>query len=375
MFRRFFLMTALPVLFPLIACAQPPAPAAVAENPIPADSPTAAHEVDHRFWIVSSRRASQKRDRIGCGPLDVWTADCSQCFSNCSPRHISIPTVRSPLGEKEFQHALTPGVPVCIVIHGSYVEWDRADDYSWKAYRWLKQARPHEPLHVIAFSWPSDPLTFVPNIDFNVLGKRAALNAFYLARLLQQIPPESPVSFFAHSQGTRSVTALLHLLAGGTVQGYQLPAGTDRGHRIRVVLAAAAVDHDWLNPGNLYGRALCRTEAVLNLVNQHDWALGFYHLRSLNSKHAVGRSGFRHSDYQCMGPLAYRIHQMDVTREIGTGHNLQRYLSRNDLAAAIAPYHYFSNQQNTPARILAPPSDVQPTRYAGEETRQRAVNR
>ncbi len=72
-----------------------------------------------------------------------------------------------------------------------------------------------------------------------------------------------------------------------------MPANADRGHKIRVVLTAAAFDHDWLNPGNLYGRALCRTDALLNLVNQHDWALAFYHLRTLSSKQAVGRLSSR----------------------------------------------------------------------------------
>jgi len=218
-------------------------------------------------------------------------------------------------------------------------------EYSWKTYRWLKQARPHEPLQVISFSWPSDPMTFVPNIDFNVLGNRAALNALYLSRVLQQIPPECPVSLIAHSQGTQTVAALLHLMSGGIVQGYQLPANADRGHKIRVVLTAAAFDHDWLNPGNLYGRALSRTDALLNLVNQHDWALGFYHLRTLSSKQAVGRFGFRRDDYQQMGHYARRIHQMDVTSELGTNHNWRSYVARPALASSIAPYIYFSNRQ------------------------------
>ena len=218
-------------------------------------------------------------------------------------------------------------------------------------------------------------MTYLPNIDFNVLGQRAALNAFYLSRVLQQIPPECPVSFIAHSQGTRTVAVLLHLMSGGNVQGYRLPSGADRGHQIRVVLAAAALDHDWFNPGNRYGRALCRTEAVLNLVNRRDWALGFYHLRTVSSKQAVGRFGFRDSDYQQIGTTARRIHQMDVSQEIGKDHNWRTYMARPDLAVAIAPYIYFTTRNRSPERILTPPAEVQQTRYAGGETLHRVVNR
>lgn len=70
--------------------------------------------------------------------------------------------------------------------------------------------------------------------------------------------------------------------------------------------------------------------------------IGFYHLRTLNSKQATGRAGFTKRDYQSMGPLAHRIHQMDVTREMGKNHNWEDYISRPSLAAAISPYIYFA---------------------------------
>ena len=366
MFRRLFLLTALPALFPLMACAQPPAPAALADLPSPAQSEpsSVSNYVDDRFWIVSSRRVPQGDGQIGCGPLDVWSVDCPQCLGPCPPANVKPQINRCPNRESILSQSLTPGVPVCIVVHGSYVKWQTAIEYSWKTFRWLRRGRPGQPLHVIFYSWPSDAMTLLPHVDFNVLGPRAARNGFYLSRLLQQVPAESPVSLIGHSQGTRSITSLLHLMSGGSVQGYRLPTGVERGHQIRVVFTAAAIDHDWLNPGQRYGGALCRTEALLNLVNQRDWALGFYHLRTLNSKQATGRAGFTKRDYQSMGPLAHRIHQMDVTREMGKNHNWEDYISRPSLAAAISPYIYFAARAPAvPERVLSPPNDTQQSRY------------
>jgi hypothetical protein len=366
MFRRLLLLTALPALFPLMACAQPPAPAVLADLPSPAqaESPMVSNYVDDRFWIVSSRRVPQGDGQIGSGPLDVWSVDCPDCLSPSPSDKVSVQINRCPNRESVLSQSLTPGVPVCIVVHGSYVKWQTAIEYSWKTFRWLRRARPGQPLHVIFYSWPSDAMTYLPHVDFTVLGPRAARNGFYLSHLLQQVPTESPVSLIGHSQGTRSITSLLHLMSGGSVQGFRLPSGVDRGHQIRVVLTAAAIDHDWLNPGQRYGGALCRTEALLNLVNQRDWALGFYHLRSPASKQAVGRAGFRSRDYQAMGPLAQRIHQMDVTREMGTHHNWEDFISRPDLAASISPYIYFSTRAPAvPERVLSPPYDMTQTRY------------
>jgi hypothetical protein len=346
MFCRLLLLTAFPALIPLMVCAQPPAPAALADLPLRAEesAPYFSNYVDDRFWIVSSRRAPQEQGQVGCGPLDVWSVDCPGCLAPCPPANVSLQVNQCPNRESVLAASLTPGVPVCVVVHGSYVKWQTAVEYSWKTFRWLRKGRPGQPLHVIFYTWPSDAMTLLPHVDFNVLGPRAARNGFYLSRVLQQIPVESPVSFIGHSQGTRSITSLLHLMAGGVVQGTRLANGIDRGHRIRVVLTAAAIDHDWLNPGNRYGGALCRTEALLNLVNHRDWALGFYHLRSLQSKHAVGRSGFTRSDYQQMGHLSQRIHQMDVAPEMGKNHHWEDFIARPDLSVAISPYIYFSTR-------------------------------
>jgi hypothetical protein len=169
----------------------------------------------------------------------------------------------------------------------------------------------------------------------------------------------------------------MHLLGGGQFKGYRLPQETDCGQRVRVVMAAAAVDRDWLDPGERFDRALPRTEALLNLINRRDWALGFYHLRSLSSGRAVSRFGFQTEDYLRMGPLAQRIRQLDVTTTIGRNHTWPSYYSAPSLARSISGYVYFQEAETVrqPIKVLTPPEHGQ-TRFAGGgETFQRAVSK
>ncbi|MCH5373745.1 MAG: hypothetical protein JJ992_07195, partial [Planctomycetes bacterium] len=229
----------------------------------------------------------------------------------------------------------------------------------------------------IFYSWPSDPITYLPQPDFNELSDRAGVNGFYLARVIHHIPVECPVSLIGHSQGAVAVLSAIHLLGGGRFEGYCLPPETDCGHRVRLVMAGAAVDRDWLDPGERFEQALPRTEALLNLVNRRDWALGFYHLRSLNSGRAVSRFGFQTEDFLRMGALAQRIQQLDVTATIGRNHTWPSYYSAPSLARSISDYVYFQAEETfrQPIKVLTPPQTGQ-TRFAeGGETFQRAVNK
>ena len=333
-------------------------------------------EGQDQFWIVSSRSCAQNLNEMRNCRLDVWEMDARSLAGVSGNGDTHLSARRCELREAEFRHALIPGVPVCIFVHGSYINRDRVTHYSRRTYEWLRQAQPGRPFHFIFFTWPSDPITYLPQPDFNELGDRAGVNGFYLSRVIHHIPVDSPVSLIGHSQGGSTVVSAMHLLAGGKYEGYRLPPEADRGHRIRAVLAAAAVDQQWLNPGERYGRALGRTESLLNLVNRRDWALGFYHLRSLGSGRALSRHGFRTVDYRLMGPLALKIHQLDVTNTIGRDHTWPSYYSVPSLAHSISPYVYFEGPQvRKPVKVLTPPKSSQ-TRFAGgSETLQRSVSK
>lgn len=367
-------------LLPHCLAAQPPdgfdlAPPEL-EPPLAAAPAVAA--ADDRIWIVSSRNCPQELSRMKNCRLDVWSVDAPGLTGPAAVDKMPVRTQRCDAREAVFQQVLTPGVPVCIFVHGSYVDRERVQRYSVQTFRWLRQAHPEQPLQFIFYTWPSDPITYLPQPDFNELSDRAGVNGFYLARVIHHIPVECPVSLIGHSQGAVTALSSLHLLGGGQVEGYRLPPEADRGHRVRLVMAAAAIDHDWLNPGERFTQALPRTEALLNLINRRDWALGFYHLRSLSSRRAVSRFGFAPADYQRMGPLAQRIHQLDVTTALGRDHAWPNYYSLPALARSISEYVYFNEQTvRRPVKVLTPPEpEPGQTRFAaGGETSQRAVSK
>lgn len=375
-----FILTCLSILLLISGSlgAQQPANLPIESSTFVESAPIAPQLLDpsDRYWIVSSRECSQRLSQMRNCRLGVWEVELPSLFSDATNGEMPIRTQRCERNEAVFQQALIPGVPVVVFVHGSYISQERAVRYSRETFRWLRQAHPGQPLQFICYTWPSDPITFLPQVDFNELDDRAGVNGFYLSRVLHHIPLECPVSLIGHSQGAGTVVSALHLLGGGAIEGYRLAPEADRGHRVRLILAAAAIDHQWLNPGERYGQTLSRTETLLNLVNRRDWALGFYHLRAVNSGRAVSRLGFLNEDFQQMGPLAQKIQQLDVTRAIGRDHTWPSYYAVPALARSISDYvNSHENRVRRPIKVLTPP-DTGQTRFAGGgETLQRAVSK
>lgn len=318
---------------PVITIPSPSEPrlAAPIVAPDPVLPPANCAEEDH--WLVSIRHCRQ-----GC-------RNCGQCcsldfFKDCCRQRVT---------QNDFTNSLQPGVPVCIVVHGSYVTADSVQEECQRTFRWLRQAAPHRPLHVVFFTWPSEgPLTFdrsnaltspLPGVDVAILGRRAEFNGIRLAQLMNAIPSQNPICLIGHSHGARIVSSALHLVGGGSVQNLALRQVVP--HRIRTVLAAAAIDHDWLLPNERYGRVLCTTECLVNLRSRKDWALWFYPLRKPFSPASLGRKGFSDRDMRKMGEHAAQISELDVTDYVGVGHIWPNYYERDEIANAIAPVVYF----------------------------------
>ncbi len=280
------------------------------------------------FWIISSRRLCQNALQTNAAAsMDFfhWAPGCRLTCSN----------------QGSFLSWLQPGVPVCIYVHGSFVTWKTVVEDSCETYKWIKKASCGRPVQVVFFTWPSDePFTHIPLLDAKHLGERAGFNGLYLHSLLETLPCESPTSLIGHSHGARVVVSSMHLRGGGEVDGYRVRNCCQR--RIRVVLAAAAIDHDWLNPGHRYECALRPVECLLNIRNQHDAALAIYPLIRPFSRRATGKSGFTRHDVRQMGPQVAKINEMDVTESLRLRHVWPYYLSDDRIARAISGYVYFS---------------------------------
>ena len=179
-----------------------------------------------------------------------------------------------------------------------------------------------------------------------------------------------------HSHGARLTAATLHLLGGGEVEGTRLTYLPPPEQRIRSVLIAGALDHHWLDPGQRFGMALCRTECLLYMRNDHDSVLNLYPLRRVFSRRALGEKGLSRKDHERLGYLNAKVVQLDVTRIIQLGHMWNNYYIHPELAAAIEPYVYFDDGQpsfpaasaaaDKPAWIASGPIEEtpQPSRFA-----------
>ena len=248
-----------------------------------------------------------------------------------------------PSSADEMWSGLEPGVPVCIVVHGSFVDTPSACYESPQIWNWIRSASMGDRMQMIYFHWPSfRRITPAVQLDANSLGLQAARNGYYLADLISRLPADCPVCLIGHSHGGRVVASALHLMAGGSVQGFCHPHARCCGRSIRVVLSAAAVDHGWFNPGRRYDRALCCTECVLNMKNRMDPVLKVYPLRlPLISGKAIGLVGLTDRDRRKTGGRSCRVVDYDVSQIVGCRHLLPYYFRSCRLAMAMRNYVYF----------------------------------
>lgn len=294
--------------------------------------PAPSASLNPGYWLVNTWNCTQSSfDESPC----VFRPEIIRCDSGGHARR------HHP---REFQSSFLPGVPVVIVVHGSFMDDSSVHPYAACTWRWLCAGSSGLPFQMIYFSWPSDrPPSLLTAIDVAVLGRRASRNGFYLLSLLQMIPPECPVCLLGHSHGTRVISSALHLMAGGTVEGLRHNCRGTNGRRIRTIFTASAIDHDWLLPGERFDRALYSTECLINLRNHLDPALVIYVLRRIGSGRALGCSGLTSADRRGLGSLNQRVRELDVSGLVGPRHLWPKYCDHPQLARTLRNYLYFAD--------------------------------
>lgn len=294
------------------------------------------------YWIVSSRHCPQYgRGNAICCAFEYFHSAGDGCLH--------------PSSREQFLAAFDPLAPTTIMVHGSFVNWEDIKDDSRLTYDWLCRAAGNLPANVVFFTWPSEgPVVLVPQIDIGILGRRGEFTGLYLGQFISELPQTQRVSLLGHSHGARAVASALHVLGGGCVQGYQLAAGRPQPARVRAVLAAAAIDHHWMNPGERYGNGICRAEGVLNLKNRFDLPLTLYPLRRPFSNFALARTGFTARDRRRMGSQAAKVFEIDVSHLILAGHMWPNYYEQPQIAQAIVPFLYFADDAAMMMTVPAP---------------------
>jgi len=288
--------------------------------------------VDCDYWIVSSRNCS--------GPNSSCDSGYCLSFYHRLPDQEPRPATR-----ETFLASIRPDRPVCFVVHGSYNWWGDVMVESRRINRWIRAAAPGLPVQVVFFTWPSDGnMPYAFPVDIAILGRRSAAHAFYLASLMAQLPAHQRVAVLGHSHGARATVAALHLLGGGTLEkGQALPPGHAVPRHLRAVLIAAAIDHDWLNPGGRYGQALAVPERVLLMHNSRDATLGVYPMRKGVGPRALGRGGLGQGDRFALGTLGSKVVELNAADFAAWHHSFAAYHEHPELASAVVPYVYFQD--------------------------------
>lgn len=301
-------------------------------EPLPYSQVGSEHKVC--FWVASALGCDQKvkRNKLPKCRFDYFHVSCDGRYDQTD--------------EVSLRSALQPGAPVCIVIHGSFASGEVFVHDAPLIHNWLRTAACGRPLNIIFYRWPSYPgHVVVPQISAGILGRRAELHGMYLAHLIGKIPGSNPISLLGHSHGARMAASALHLLGGGKVQGLKLRSYPSPQRPIRAVFGAAAIDHHWLNPGKRYGRAIHRSQAILNLRSRRDIALVTYPLRKPFSHSALGNKGFSRHDRKKLGCFSRRATEVDVTSLIGHRHRIVHYTRLPQIARAASRHLFFTDYQ------------------------------
>ena len=299
--------------------------------------------VDDGYWIVSTRNCPDGgTDAIAAGCVRVLHRDPTGCLRNAE-----LP---------QFHAALDPTRPIVFVIHGSYNYWRDVLNESRAMHAWLARSGASRPVQMVFFTWPSDGYApFALPIEVAVLGRKSAAHSVFLAGLIRDLPPGAGLSMIGHSHGARTALAASHLLAGGQLENGQcLGPGPLAPRTMRAVLLAAAVDHQWLNPGERYGRSLEALDRVLVFRNSRDFWLAVYPLRKPFGEPSLSGAGLSPWDRAALGPLAAKVIEFDVSRQLGAGHNLATFYRRGSLAQVAGRFAVFEDDLPVVAPGLPP---------------------
>ena len=268
---------------------------------------------ENRLWLVDTREApSHNVTAEQAAKLKYWQFDSAHQW-----RESNLPEL---LGTDD------PATTTLFYVHENRVSRCESFRRANAVFRNLSLSVPAgQSFRLIAVSWPSDRIGTLPRPDAQAKAKRSEAHGLYLAWLTDQIDPDVPVGMFGLSFGPRLITAALHHLGGGSIDGRSLP---ERAHPtrkpVRIALAAAALDAHWLQPGQRHGQALTQVEHALILVNPKDRVLRWYpRLYGHHGPNALGYVGLQSLRSRLIDPS--RVVQQNVSGQIAGNHGWNAY--------------------------------------------------
>jgi hypothetical protein len=222
-----------------------------------------------------------------------------------------------------------------IFVHGNRLtNWD-AKCEGLAAYRRIVRQSDAAPIRFVIYSWPSAQISG-PLKDVRVKATRTRPAGCQLAWFVDQLPAETPITMVGFSFGARIVTGSLHILGGGSL-GHMGFAELHHPNRrpVNAVLIAAGLNSDWLCAGHYHGQAMTMVSQMVLVNNCEDRAMKYYHFSTTCGRpQALGYCG-----PTCIDPAAAsKIVEINVSRYVGSEHNLFCYLSAPGVTSEIGHF-------------------------------------
>ncbi len=242
-----------------------------------------------------------------------------------------------------------PTVPTVIFVHGNQISpYDAKSEGLFVYRRMILHGCDAPPIRFVIFSWPSSKIPGLLH-DIRVKAARTGPAGYQLAWLVDQLPPETPLSFVGFSFGARIITGGLHVLAGGSLGGCCCLSEHVHPERppMSVILMASALHSYWLAPGQYHGLAMTQVSRMCLINNCDDSAMKYYGFiePGLCGPQALGLCG-----PTCISPdYAQKIINRDVSCSVGSEHLLTRYVCAPGDAGLIWEYTAGSSLNEIPA--------------------------
>jgi len=250
--------------------------------------------------------------------------------------------------QEEFLETFDPEVPLIIFVPGYTSTPQQTVDVGMTLVRHFD---PRKSGRTVFWNWPAvKQSTLITQLGPDIRAKMpvASASSDYLRMFLQTLPPNSKVCIFGFSFGNRIVLDAVERL------------GDDRpeGVRIRLVLAGAATDRNFLARNHRNGNVPAIAEKILIFFNPFDRALLVYpFIYGTDYKpEALGRYG---PPLQAILPqYRDRIESVDVFSQVGVRHITAASMDTPAFKQRIDTYFFFegdtpqyTNQKQAPTPV------------------------
>ncbi len=311
----------------------------VADNSVFAIDAGASAAAATQVWLINTRCAGSCGDlQAESSKIRYWRLD-----ESCGGGQWQASDAAA------FQASAAPGLPTTVLVHGYGTDDDWAVRHGNQLYASMKQRACGCSFRLVVWSWPADRIGGRIRPDVQAKVCRSDVEAHYLALVVSSLPKGEPLSLVGYSLGCRTASGALQLLAGGPLAGRSLPpeqlsAWKNAGPRpIRVMMLAAAMDTDWLEPCCPNGLAPLAVERILVVKNGCDRDLKWY-------TRLYGRRGPEALGYA--GPTSTaggKLDVVDVCCEVGRKHDYDRYEASSPVDQRLAWYTFLCD---TPAAAV-----------------------